>query len=180
MRMNQQTLAIYSRVLSPEEIRNYSKLVLASGISALANTEGLESLYPFTEGHGRMSRNIVGNHCGFLFPKARYSTLGTLFNLPRLSVDYNIFSTIDFLMNIVFFFPFGILLAMIVRIDRKSNAVCIGIVVLAAALMSFSIELIQLYSLTRFATIVDVAGNVMGAMIGALIVIKYRVNLKRT
>ena len=162
-------LAVFSRILSKEEIREHSDAARESGIRALQNADSLVALYPFNEGRGRTAQNALNGQCAITFPKTRYSLAGTLLNLPFIGIHTSAFIPIDFLMNILFFIPMGVIVFMILRTFQLSNTICISLVVLAAAIVSLSIELMQLYLLTRVATIVDIAGNVFGGIIGGVL-----------
>lgn len=162
-------LAIYARKLSGPEIRRQREIVMDSGIDALASAKGLRSLYRFDEGQGRRAKSRSENACSFHFPKTRYSLIGTLMDHPAIDIHSDTFSRVDFLMNIFFFIPFGVLLFMILSSYPLRGSICLGIVVVGAALVSLSIEVMQLYILTRVATIVDIVSNVTGAFIGGVL-----------
>jgi hypothetical protein len=167
-------LAVYARVLSKDEIRTHSDLIQTSGITALADTDSLIALYPFDEGQGRVAQNVLKDGCSFYIPETRYSFAGTILNLPLIDIHRNVFVPVDFLMNIVFFIPLGALLYMILSIYIKRTLLCICLVGLAAACVSLSIEVIQLYLLSRVATIVDIVGNLAGAITGGILEVTRR------
>ena len=69
-------------------------------------------------------------------------------------------SVLDMAQNIILFLPLGLLLHQ----NTKLNPLIIAIF---AAGLSLSIELVQLYSLTRFSNPFDILGNTIGAFLGA-------------
>ena len=84
----------------------------------------------------------------------------------------------DFLKNIIFFFPFSILLSVIIL--RKYSVgyfVTFLVVTFAGGLLSLAIEFLQLFLPTRTSGIADVLGNMVGSGLGVLVA--YSPKLKR-
>lgn len=77
----------------------------------------------------------------------------------------------DAVINIVAYAPFGFFVALIRR-DR-SDAGRLAVAAGVAALLSFSMESVQMLLPTRDASVADLASNVAGAAIGALIAIAF-------
>jgi hypothetical protein len=172
-------LAVYARELSGPEIHRQREAVMNAGIDALASAEGLRSLYRFDEGKGRQAESRTENACGFYFPKTRYSLAGTLMNHPAIDIHSDTLSRVDFLLNIIFFIPFGVLLFMLLSSHALRGSLCLCIVAAAAIFVSLSIEVMQLYILTRVATIVDIVSNATGAIIGGLLAWTHRWSMQR-
>ena len=72
---------------------------------------------------------------------------------------------LDMVGNVLFYIPFGILCGFEVADARKPVALVTG----CAALLSISTELSQVFSVTTYPSMTDVACNVLGAIIGALL-----------
>jgi hypothetical protein len=172
-------LAIYNRVLLPEEIKEHSSEVFQGGIRRLAETPGCLALYPFDEGEGITAKNIVGKPHSFSIPTSRTPLIrATLFSLPHKDMRTESLFVADFLRNILFFVPYGILFSTIIL--RKWT---IGyfptfvLVILAGSLFSLTIEFLQLFHSTRSSVITDIFGNTLGSGLGVLII--YLLNLKK-
>lgn len=162
-------LAVYARQLSGPEIRHQCRIIMDDGIDAPASAEGLRALYRFDEGKGRHADSRTENTCRFYFPKTRYSLAGTLMNHPAIDIHSDTLSRVDFLLNIIFFIPFGVLLFMLLSSYALRGSICLCMIAAGALFISLSIEVMQLYILTRVATIVDIASNLSGAIIGGLL-----------
>jgi glycopeptide antibiotics resistance protein len=84
----------------------------------------------------------------------------------------------DFLGNIIFFVPFGILLSVMIRRQYAVGYfVTFLIVTLTGGLLSVIIEFLQLFLPTRYAGIADAFGNILGSGLGVLAT--STLNLKR-
>ncbi len=86
---------------------------------------------------------------------------------PPQWADLHLFSIApyDFLANIAGFVPVGIVLAALGPVWA----------VMAAALLSMFVETSQLVALYRFTSLTDVAANVLGAILGVIVVARYNI-----
>jgi len=75
-------------------------------------------------------------------------------------------ATIDVVGNVVAFVPLGWGLTHVVR-RRSSWAASFTLVILMAAAFSVSVETVQYFQHMRYSSIVDVACNTLGALVGA-------------
>ena len=55
-------LAVYNRILLPDEILKHSRKVFQKGVGRLAETSGCLVLYPFDEGSGNIAKSILSKH----------------------------------------------------------------------------------------------------------------------
>jgi len=165
-------LAIYNRVLLPEEIKNQSSEVFQRGMRELAETPGCLALYLFDEGQGFEAKNLLGTPPSFSIRKSRTPLiLATLFNLPHKDMRTESLFVADFLRNILFFVPFGILFSTIIlRKFTIGHFLTFILVTLAGGLLSVTIEFSQLFLPARTSVITDIFGNTIGSGLGVLIV----------
>jgi hypothetical protein len=165
-------LAIYNRVLLPEEIKEHSSEVLQRDMRGLAETPGCLALYLFDEGEGIKAKNLVGKPHSFSIPNSRTPLiLATLFNLPHKDMRTESLFLADFLRNILFFVPYGILFSTIsLRKFTIGYFLTFIVVILAGGLLSLTIEFLQLFLSTRTSVITDMVGNIVGSGLGVPIV----------
>lgn len=163
-------LAIYNRVLTPEEIATRSKEVTRKGMSGLTETPGCVALYPFNAGKGNKAKSILGGSRPIFIPESRNAFAGTLLSLQVGDMRIDSFPLLDFLKNIIFFVPFGILLTMIILNKYSIGFFAIALVVtLTGGLLSCLIEYLQLFLPTRISGLEDVFSNVIGSGLGMLV-----------
>ncbi len=100
-----------------------------------------------------------------LFPYDPY--FGDVFGDLQVRLDHLLslegLQTTDFLLNVLLFIPLGFLMAS--RLRRGLTWTSILVVVLAMCL-SFTIEAIQVFLPSRFASLADVVANGLGALLG--------------
>ena len=164
-------LAIYNRVLPPEEILKHNSEVLQQGMRGLVETPGLLALYPFDEGGGITAESLVGESHHFSIPTSRTPLIrARMFHLPHKDMRIESLPVGDFLRNIFGFVPFGILFATIILRKYTIGYLLTFIVVtLAGVLFSFTIEFLQLFLPTRISGITDIFGNIAGSGLGVLV-----------
>jgi VanZ family protein len=160
-------LAIYNRILSPEEIAMHSSAVFKKGMCALAGTPGCVALYPFDEGKGKTVRSILGDNRPFSIPASLNGREYLKLRSPHNNMRSEGFNTSDIIRNIIFFVPFGALLSAIIQ--RKytiGHAATFLVVILAAGLLSFVIESLQFSLPSRWPEISDILSNMLGSGCG--------------
>ena len=163
-------LAIYNRILLPEEVATHSKKVTRNGMIGLSETSGCLSLYPFDEGEGNTAKSILGNSRPFFIPTSRNAFAQTILSLPDRDMSIESFPVADFLRNIIFFMPFGILLTVIILKKYAIGYFAIVLLVsLTGGLLSYLIEYLQLFLPTRSSGLQDVFGNILGSELGMLV-----------
>jgi VanZ family protein len=160
-------LALYNRILSPEEIGMHSTAVFEKGMRALAETPGCVALYPFDEGKGKTAGSLLGDIRPFLIPAGLNARDYLKLRMPHDNMRSEGFNKVDIIKNIGFFVPFGILLSVIILKKYKIGyAATFLIVVLAGGLLSFMIESLQLFLPLRWPGISDVFSNMVGSGFG--------------
>ena len=86
--------------------------------------------------------------------------------------DSQSFDWFDFAANVALFVPFGHFAGSLAFALGRKNSVLL--VLFAAALLSLCVELMQIYSHSRFPSASDVSCNVLGAALGALLAARQR------
>jgi len=163
-------LAVYNRILLPDEIVTHSREVFKKGVSGLAETPGCLALYPFDEGEGNTAKSILSKPRPFSIPVSLHSLGMTILSLPHKNMRFLGFGKPDFLENIVFFVPFGILLTVIILKKYATGYFpTFLIVTLAGGLLSFVIEGFQLFLPTRYPGMADIFSNILGSGFGMLV-----------
>jgi len=172
-------LAIYNRVLLPEEILKHSREVFQKGMRELAETPGCLVLYTLDEGEANKAKSIVGKSRSLSIPTSRIPPIpAILFNLPHKDTRSDSLLVADFLGNILLFIPYGILFSTIIlRKYTISFFLAFIVVTFAGSLLSFTIEFLQLFLPTRSTGITDIYTNTIGIGLGVLI--SYALKLHR-
>lgn len=163
-------LAVYDRVLPSEDIVTHGREVLQKGMTGLAETPGCLALYAFDEGEGNTAKSILGEPRPFCIPASRNALAATVLNLPHKDMRIGSLYVADFLKNIIFFVPFGILLTVIIL--RKYAFSYLGtflIVTLTGGLLGSAIEVLQLFLPTRTPGMADIFANIIGSGLGMLV-----------
>jgi VanZ family protein len=160
-------LAIYNRILSPEEIGMHSRAVFKTGMRALAETPGCLALYPFDEGKGKTVRSILGDVRPFTIPASLNGREYLKLRLPHNNMRSEGVNTSDIIRNIIFFVLFGTLLsAIILKKYTIGYPATFLIVILAGVILSFVIESLQLFLPSRWPEISDILSNMLGSGFG--------------
>jgi VanZ family protein len=171
-------LALYNRILPPDEIAAHSREVSQKGVGGLADTRGCLALYLFDEGSGNTARSILNRPRLFSIPM-RLNAFGfSLLGLPHKDMRFYDFNRSDFIKNFFFFVPFGALLsAIILKKYAIGHLATFLLVALAGGLVSCLIESFQLFLPTRVPGISDILSNVLGSGFGVLVsftLLKYK------
>jgi VanZ family protein len=163
-------LALYDRILEPDEIAAHSSEVSQKGVGGLADTHGCLALYLFDEGSGNTARSILNKPRLFSIP-VNLNALGfSLLGLPHKDMRFYDFNRLDFLKNFFFFVPFGVLLsAIILKKYAIGHFTIFLLVALAGGLLSCTIESFQLFLPPRAPGVSDMLSNVLGSGFGVLV-----------
>ncbi len=167
-------LALYNTVLQQEEIAHHHTVVRRKGMYGLAEDPDCLALYPFDEGSGNSAASVKDASPALSIPPHTIAQVSTLFSLPHKDmrkIHLLGFPLHDFLKNILFFLPFGLILALIVAQKYPLNSFALLLTVTAAGgLFSLTIELLQLFLPSRTAGIPDIISNMIGSGLGFFIV----------
>jgi VanZ family protein len=163
-------LAVYNRVLLPDEIVTHGRDVLQKRMSGLDETNGCLALYPFDEGEGNTAKSILSKPHPFTIPVSLHALGSTIFSLPYKDMRFKGVDKADFLKNIVFFVPFGVLFTVIIlKKYRIGYFASFLIVTFAGGFLSYVIEGFQLILPTRYSGTNDIISNIFGSGLGMLL-----------
>jgi VanZ family protein len=162
-------LAIYNRILLPDQIAMHFNESLKSGIGVLEKTPGCVAVYLFDEGKGNSAESILSKTGNFFIPATLNAIALSSFRMSINEMRLYSLNQIDFLLNIAFFIPFGALLSVVIRrrYDISFPATFL-IVLLTGVLLSCLIESLQCLLPTRSTDMTDILGNTLGSGIGML------------
>lgn len=163
-------VAVYDRVLDNDEIFYHNKIIVKEGMRALAGTTGLRSLYPLDEGSGSRAANMLGSSQDIVLPKKCIAFKDVFFYRSEKNMRTGAtVQLIDILLNVFLFVPLGFLLADTFLQTKKTRARHIVFMSMCiCAVISLSIEGMQLAIPDRFSSFSDVLFNTAGAGFGAL------------
>ena len=161
-------LAIYSRELAPAEVLRHYRDWTDGSQSDPPDLAGAVARYAFSEKAGREVHNAVVSgpdleipgtfrvpHKGFLkSPAAQFEA----------SWDY----ARDLVMNVAGFVPLGFVVCAFVACTRNQRQ-AILYAILAGGILSFTIEVLQVYVPQRDSGMTDIITNTLGAALGALL-----------
>ena len=162
-------LAIYDRPLTEEQILKSFEGWEKNKKSPLLKEEGLLSLYFFGERSGTLAHDSVGGYHLLIPP--RFEVLKKTILVPPWE-DFSLSRSyfMDILTNILGFIPFGFFFSAYLQQRKPRSTFRILLIsVLLAGCISLSIELIQVYLLTRSSQLTDVIMNILGAALGVIL-----------
>jgi glycopeptide antibiotics resistance protein len=163
-------LALFNRILQPNEIAKHSMKVSQNGVDSLADTSGCLALYLFDEGKGKTAKSILSKPRPFYIPLGLNALNLSMFGLPYKDMRFYEFNKRDFQKNIAFFVIFGSLLSAIILKKYATGYLTAFLsVTLAGGLLSCVIESIQLFLPTRSPGIADILSNILGSVFGVLV-----------
>lgn len=174
-------VSIYNRVLEPHEIRqNFIAWALwkpdSQKIKNLVSS-GLVVRYFFNEHAGDIVKDSSGNlpPINLNIPEKLRPNKKRFLGFSSFSHFTDIYNTS---LNIIIFIPFSFLLSGAVRKKGYSLVCTYFIVIIAGILFTISIESIQYFSATRTSTLVDVAYNTIGTIVGVVLFGVWKKKLK--
>jgi len=162
-------LALYDRILSPEELTAHAANARQDGVRTLAGEPGLLGLYAFDEKLGGNVRDLVGG-VGDLTIPTRYRPLDPKILRLREPLPGNPVSHRDMTLNLVGFIPVGMLLFWaLCRWALLRPASALGLAIVAGFSLSLVIEIGQAFLPSRVSTLCDLLLNTAGSAVGALL-----------
>lgn len=156
-------VAIYDRVLGPEELRAHA-LDPARGGDTLLRDSSVLALYRFEEGKGDRTRSAVARGPDLTFPERLIrATESKYLTIHRNYPDEGSWLLRDIVLNVLGFMPLGFL------ISWKKGLRAVGIALVVGFALSLSIELAQAFIPGRASSMNDLMSNSVGALLGALL-----------
>lgn len=161
-------LAIYDRPLTADEVREHYALWSGNSVEELAKAEGIVALYPFNERAGDLVRNQAGSMTDLVIPR-RFNILHRRFLADPSKLQRSDIS--DAAINVLGFIPFGLLVSLYfsqaMRLPRLQAIVSATVI---GGMTSLLIEFLQAYLPTRDSSYLDLINNVLGTVLGAIVV----------
>jgi VanZ family protein len=161
-------LAMYRRLLSPEQVMEHYTGWTTGGQPAISGGESPFALYTFDEGRGEVAHNKVFSASNLIIP-SRYFALHPIF-LASVADDYQLTWEYwqDVVVNVIGFVPLGICF-FILWSEVWTFSYPILWTILTGFLVSFTIEGLQVFLPTRHSSTTDLITNTVGTAIGVLI-----------
>jgi len=160
-------LAIYDRVLTPDEVREHYAAWSRNRVEELAKAEGIVALYPFDERAGDLVRNHAGSMHDLVIPRG-FDILHRRFLADPSKLQRSDIS--DAAINILGFIPFGVLVSLyFLQVMRLSAPQAIVWAIVVGGMTSFVIEFLQAYLPTRDSSYLDLINNILGTALGAIV-----------
>lgn len=161
-------LAIYDRVLTPQEIA--SKYASWHGNQTVQESGGDQHVvaqYSFNEGSGQVVHGVPGSAPDLYMPKIFKVPHKKLLMWPWEESEDKL-ELRDIMINIFGFVPFGFVFAAYLSWNRNVSHSLL-ITILCGAAISLTIEVLQEYIPGRDSGILDIITNTLGTFLGALL-----------
>ena len=163
-------LAVYNRALPPEEATRDYEAWLRNDSFAIRQQAGLVALYPFYERQGETIRNAANPDEALTMPDMFRPLQRRTLEPPSPDLRLNQSFFQDVAVNILGFIPAGFFFAALLlkAFPMRRLAVCLAAVLIGTGL-SLLIELTQAWLPTRDSSLIDVACNAAGTILGVFI-----------
>lgn len=161
-------LAIYQQDLTSEQVSGHFVMWTQKVAPEGFRNERLLALYSFSERRGRIVHNSVALTPGLYIPR--------IFRIPRkkiLALPWEEFSpdlryVLHLLVNVAGFVPFGLFFFAYLTWDRRWNRAAIMTILLGGTI-SFTIEILQGFSISRESGVTDIITNTLGTGFGVML-----------
>jgi VanZ family protein len=164
-------LAIFDRPLGAGEIVEHQSLWDAGNARQLLADPSLSALYLFTEGAGRTAADSSRTGADLVLPETFHPIRKTILVPPWEERLMDLSHAEDIAVNILGFVPFGWCFFLACGGAGSERAVRVALLVIfVGAVISLSIELVQVYLPTRSSSLTDVICNILGTALGVLLV----------
>lgn len=171
-------LAIYGHEFSPEEVRANHQAWLRSGAPREEAAGLAKVLYFFDEGSGDRVRDHGSAGLDLTIPADYRDIRPNWFQLPPELEFWTPGTLEDVVVNVAGFVPFGFALCALLR--ARLQSLWAGLGALAGGLaVSLTIEFLQVFLPTRDSDLTDILTNTLGAGLGALLLVFWRLRLLR-
>jgi hypothetical protein len=159
-------LSFYNKALGKEEVREH--YLGHFGGQTMPTTS-----YLFNERSGDVIHDHSGSGHNLIIPQVFQPLQRTVLEMPEKILFFSSSNLKDIAINVIGFIPFGFYLSAWLRFSIKlvaPRAYLFSIVL--GALISFAIELTQVYLPTRDSSLMDVFSNILGTAIGLYVLDK--------
>jgi hypothetical protein len=158
-------VALYDRKLNVDEVTHHIEQWRAGKAQELKEQEGAAGLYDLRSASINLVRNLGRYGPDLVVPTTFHARSKHTLGWPT---TWSSSTVADALENIAGFMPVGFLFVMAAGgITRRSLARVSIAAVSAAALLSLSIELLQVYLPSRDSSLADLLTNILGAALGS-------------
>ena len=163
-------LAVFNRVLSDREVRENHSRWIQRDYGSLKTGQGLIGLYPFNEGKGERIGNLASDSYPLLKPAVFHPRQKVILEWPTKEQLKRLGFYQDLAVNILGFIPLGFFFALrLLRFTRLPSSGAGAATLLLGALLSLGIEWTQIYLPTRDSSASDLIFNILGTLIGMVI-----------
>lgn len=157
-------VAVHDRVLDTSQLRAHAEDPSVLRDEAFGNEPSLLAFYPLDEGTGQRAHNRAARGSDLLFPdRMTQPTRNNFLSAYPVHPGDRLWIPYDIASNVLGFVPLGFVLAWKRRPASIAMALAFGFA------FSLSIEIVQPFIPGRNSSIVDLASNSAGALLGALI-----------
>ncbi|MFT5696492.1 MAG: hypothetical protein ACI9QQ_002473 [Myxococcota bacterium] len=157
-------VAVYDQVLDATQLRKHAENPDVIRDKEFAGDPSLLAFYPFDEGEGDRAHNRAARGSDLTFPdRMTQPTRDNFLSAYPVHPGDRLWIPLDIVSNVLGFAPLGFVLAWKRRTAGIAMALAFGFA------FSLSIEIIQPLIPGRNSSIVDLASNSAGALLGALI-----------
>jgi VanZ family protein len=165
-------MALYNQQLGDEEVAQGYLQWKAAGAPDERATASLVSLYRFDERAGRASQDVIGNGPALNIPARYVLPNKPILARPPLREMRRLHFWADVAVNIGGFMPLGFFLCVYFSLASVRNPVIVAIA--GGLLLSFTIELLQIWLPLRDSDATDIVTNFTGTAIGAAFFLSLR------
>ncbi len=161
-------LALHQGVLDVRQIQRDGEQRHNATVVSSADLKNAVLFYDFTGTIGQVAQNRAATGRDLHFFRSDVIIERRFFESPFHQFEFNRSFVSDTIVNLFGFIPFGLALSLVLHgfgIGRRRNVV---IVILAAAVLSFGIELVQAWMPSRSSSALDLILNSAGGFLGAL------------
>lgn len=161
-------LAIYAKQLTPAEVFTHYRAWTESPRPSPSDFDSAVALYTFSERQGHEVHSAVASAPALQIPARFVIPHKPFLKSPRREFEATWDYLDDVLRNILGFLPLGFLLGAYGSLRRRPGKVILR-TILACALLSFTIEVLQFYIPQRNSGITDIITNTLGGVVGAFL-----------
>ena len=159
-------LAIYQQELTPSEVLDHYKIWIGNRASGMLKEAA--ALYTFDEGAGSIVHNRGTAGPSLIIPASFQVPHPRLLERPWTRVDTWRSYLSDLIINFAGFIPFGFFFCPWFSLRRPNSYATLKVIVFGA-MISLTIETLQVYLPTRDSDLTDVIANTTGAAAGAVL-----------
>ena len=161
-------LAFYGTELSPADVLAHYQKWTKGRQTELAKELVPTALYDFHEGAGDTIHDLAGAAPDLFIPKHYSVPQKAILQWPWVEFQPDRSSAVDIAVNIAGFVPLGFLLSAFLWSTTRSHRPVLTAIVIGA-LISLTIELLQVYIPQRSSGMTDVITNTLGTAMGAIL-----------